>query len=587
MSSPSFVDGNGDLFIDNTKDTHINNATSTKQNITSGSGLLVLASDDTSNFYVHNLTTPSSSNPPTITSFTPTSGSSGTSVVITGKAFDDASSVQFNGSDASSFTVNSSTKITATVPDQASTGPISVTTPGGTGTSSSTFAVKGASATITSIAPTSGVVGDDIAINGTNFNTATAVKFNATAADFTVNSSTKITATVPLGATTGKITVTNAGGTATSGSTFTVKSSISSFSPSSGPIGTAVILRGTGFTGATSVKFTSNKTATFKVVSDTQITTTVPNGATSGTITVATPGGTLTSADTFTVAAAPPPPPVVGSFSPQQGAVGTLVTITGSNFTGANSVTFNTTSTSAITVKSDTQITVNVPSGATTGPVSVTTPLGGTGTSSTPFTVTGSTRIKDITFENGSITDLMTGFDTKTGTVNISKTSPIKGADSMTITTGSSYGQENYTATNEIFISLYLKIGAVPSGQVRLVRIADQGTTVGALTLETTGKLTLRNGSSSVGATTAALTPGTIYRIGIHQKKGTGSNAVLEGFLATGDAQFITAFATNTGQKFTTQADSVQIGASTSTGGNLTFDDIRLDTGTMPGPSVP
>ena len=54
------------------------------------------------------------------------------------------------------------------------------------------------------------------------------------------------------------------------------------------------------------------------------------------------------------------------------------------------------------------------------------------------------------------------------------------------------------------------------------MRIADQGTTVGALTLETTGKLTLRNGSSSVGATTAALTPGTIYRIGIHQKKGTG-----------------------------------------------------------------
>jgi hypothetical protein len=157
----------------------------------------------------------------------------------------------------------------------------------------------------------------------------------------------------------------------------------------------------------------------------------------------------------------------------------------------------------------------------------------------------------------------------------------------MAITTGSSYGQENYTATDEVFISLYLKISAVPSGQVRLVRIADQGTTVGALTLEATGKLTLRNGSASVGATTAALVPGTVYRMGIHQKKGTGSNAVLEGFLAAGDAQFSTAFATNAAQKFTTQADSVQIGASTSTGGNLTFDDIRLDTGAMPGPSVP
>jgi hypothetical protein len=588
MSSPSFVDGNGDVFIDNTKDPHINNATSTKQNITSSTGFVVLASDDTSNFYVHNFTTPSSSNPPTISSFTPTSGSAGTSVVITGKALDGTSSVQFNGADAS-FTVNSSTKITATVPDLASTGPISVTTVGGAGTSGSSFSVKGTIATISSISPTSGIVGDNISINGTNFDTASAVKFNGTDADFTANSSTKITATVPAGATTGKITVTNAGGTATSGSTFTVKPSITSLSPSSGPIGTAVIIHGTGFTGATAVKFTSGKTATFNVDSDTQITTAVPSGAKTGTLTVTAPAGTLTSPDNFTVTAAPPPAPVVASFTPKQGAVGTTVTITGSNFAGATSVSFNTTSTSTITVKSDTQITANVPAGATTGLVSVTTPLGGTGTSSATFTVTGasSTRIKDITFENGSITDATTGFDTKTGTVNVTKSSPIKGADSMTITAASSYGQEDFTATDELFITLYMKIGAVPAGQVRLVRITDQGTSVGALTLETTGKLTLRSASTNVGATAAALKPGTVYRIGIHQKRGTGSNAVLEGFLATGDAAFTTAFAKSSTQTFKTQADSVQIGASTATGGNLTFDDIRLDTGAMPGPSVP
>ncbi len=588
MSSPAFVDGNGDPFIDNTKDTHINNATSTKQNITSSSGLVVLASDDTSKFYVHNFLTPSSVNPPTITSFTPTSGSAGTSVVITGKAFDDAFSVQFNGTDAS-FTVNSSTKITATVPDLASTGPISVTTDGGTGSSSSSFSVKGTIATISSISPTSGVVGDNVTINGTNFSTASVVKFNGTDADFTANSSTKITATVPSGATTGKITVTNAGGTATSGSTFTVKPSITSLSPSSGPIGTAVIIHGTGFTGTTAVKFTSGKTATFNVVSDTQINTTVPSGAKTGAVTVTAPGGTLTSPDSFTVTASTPLAPVVSSFSPKQGTVGTSVTITGSNFTGATSASFNVTTTTAITVKSDTQITVNVPAGATTGLVSVTTPLGGTGTSATTFTVTGSssTRIKDITFENGSIIDPTTGFDTKTGTVNVTKTSPLKGADSMAITVDTSYGQENFTATDELFISLYIKIGAVPAGQVRLVRVTDQGTSVGALTLETTGKLTLRNASTNVGATTTSLNPGTVYRIGIHQKKGTGSNAVLEGFLATGDADFTTAFAKSTTQTFKTQADSVQIGASTATGGNLTFDDIRLDSGTMPGPSVP
>ena len=88
-----------------------------------------------------------------------------------------------------------------------------------------------------------------------------------------------------------------------------------------------------------------------------------------------------------------------------------------------------------------------------------------------------------------------------------------------------------------------------------------------------------RNGGRSM--------PATVYRIAIHQKKGAGTNAVLEGFLATGDTTFSTPFASSGTQTFTTRADSVQIGASTPTGVTLTFDDIRLDTGAMPGPSVP
>ena len=309
-------------------------------------------------------------------------------------------------------------------------------------------------------------------------------------------------------------------------------------------------------------------------------------GATSGPISVTSPEGTGTSSTTFTVTP-PPAPPVVSSFVPTQGGVGTQVTISGSNFTGANAVTFNTTSTTIFTVNNDSSITVNVPSGATTGFVSVTTPLGGTGSSTTKFTVTGSTRIKDITFDDGNITDPTTGFDAQTGSIRLETASPLKGADSATVTAGSSYGRENFSATDQIFISLYVRIGAIPAGQVRLVRITDQGTTVGAITIETSGKVTLRSGTTNLGATTIALKPGTVYRVGIHQKKGTGSNAVLEGFLAIGDANFTAPFASNGSQNFMTQADSLQIGASTSTGVNLTVDDIRLDTGSMPGPSAP
>ena len=81
---------------------------------------------------------------PTITSFSPTSACSGSSasVVITGTNFTGATAVNFYNSQSATYTVNSSTQITATLPAGATTGPISVTTPSGTATSSSSFTVN-------------------------------------------------------------------------------------------------------------------------------------------------------------------------------------------------------------------------------------------------------------------------------------------------------------------------------------------------------------------------------------------------------------------------------------------------------------
>jgi hypothetical protein len=78
---------------------------------------------------------------PCITSFTPTTGNSGTVVTLTGAGFTGATAVTFGGVAATTFSATSNTELTATVPAAAVTGPIVVTTPAGSGTSATNFTV--------------------------------------------------------------------------------------------------------------------------------------------------------------------------------------------------------------------------------------------------------------------------------------------------------------------------------------------------------------------------------------------------------------------------------------------------------------
>jgi hypothetical protein len=160
---------------------------------------------------------------------------------------------------------------------------------------------------------------------------------------------------------------------------------VSSVTPGSGWPGSTVTVTGSGFTGTTSVTF-NGAAASFTVTSGTQLTATVPAGATSGPVAVTTPAGTGTSPGSFTVTAQPAP--AISTVSPSSAAVGSSVTISGSGFTGATAVTFNGAA-ATFTVVSDSSMTAKVPTGATSGPVAVTTPAG-TGTSPASFTVTSS-----------------------------------------------------------------------------------------------------------------------------------------------------------------------------------------------------
>jgi hypothetical protein len=231
-----------------------------------------------------------------ITSFSPASGAVGTTVTISGSGFSGASGVTFAGTNAS-FTVVSPTQITATVPSGTTSGPISITTPDGSATSASSFGVVPA---IGGFTPTGGAVGTVVTINGSAFTGTTDVRFNGTPSAFTVVSYGKITASVPSDAVTGKITVITPSGSASTGTNFQVKPTISGFTPTSGPVGTVVTINGTGFAGATAVRIHATA-ASFTIVSGTQLRATVPAGATTGAISVSTQGGTAKSGTKFRV----------------------------------------------------------------------------------------------------------------------------------------------------------------------------------------------------------------------------------------------------------------------------------------------
>ena len=159
--------------------------------------------------------------------------------------------------------------------------------------------------TVTSFTPASGPVGASVILTGTSLTGATAVMFNDASASYTVNSTTRITATVPAAATSGAITVTTLGGTALSAAMFKVKPWLSTLLPRAGRRGATVMLVGTGFgpmRGTSYVKFRTMKCGTYVSWSSTRILCRVPVRTAVGRayVRVTTVGGTST-AKSFTV----------------------------------------------------------------------------------------------------------------------------------------------------------------------------------------------------------------------------------------------------------------------------------------------
>jgi hypothetical protein len=304
LSDLVFSAGRGTPILRSASDINITNPTSTKQCVNDATGILILAADKDSRYYLHNHID-LVNRTPRITSFTPAHAPISSLVTITGVNFTGASKVLFNsaaGGTAANFTFDADTQIRAIVPIDATNGKITIINDFGAGSSAADFLVT-MPPIIASFAPENGPVGTPVTILGSNFIGATGVAFNGVnAAALAIDSNTQIRANVPAGATTGKISVTGPEGSGVSANVFTVTlpPQIFSFAPARGVAGAEITIIGSSFSGATSVSF-NGRPATFVLDSDTQLRAKVPAGATTGAISITNSAGLGVSLANFIV----------------------------------------------------------------------------------------------------------------------------------------------------------------------------------------------------------------------------------------------------------------------------------------------
>jgi hypothetical protein len=337
-----------------------------------------------------------------ITGLSPTGGTAGTVVTITGENLGTATAVSFNGTWAT-FSIVDASHLSATVPAGATSGQVTVTVPSGSLTAATTFTVTTPSPTspppatppttpppttppptsppptvtapaptITAVAPGTGKVGTALTISGANLTGVTSVDVGIVPAPFTVVSATRITATVPVRAIGGPVKVTRGSTTATSTTSFGVLAEIARVAPGAVRAGRTLKLTGTSLALTQSVTV-GGSPAPFTVLSPTQLRVVVPAVAVDGPVRVRTAAGETTSVASVDIL------PRADLLSPSVGAPGSVVIVTGSGFAGTSSVTLRDLPV-PYSVVSPTQLRVTIPVAARSGRLVIRTPNGVTRT---------------------------------------------------------------------------------------------------------------------------------------------------------------------------------------------------------------
>ena len=291
---------------------------------------------------------------PTITQY-PMTGNRGSTITIIGTSFN-GSTVTLGGVTVIPDSI-SNTQITLTVPLNATIGVTTINIANFVGNFNRIFTVT-TSPEITTYT-TSGTPGSIITIIGSYFTDST-VLFNGELVTPNSISDTEITLTIPINATKGEkyISITNADGGIVRTFTVVFPPTISEITPK-GIRGSQVSITGSNFLGST-VIFAGVTVTPDPIISDTEITLTVPLDATRGDNTISVSNVAGDDNFIFRVFLAP-----TLSINPSSGLRGSTVTLTGTDFTDST-VTFGGVTVTSGSI-SDTQITLTVPSNATRG----------------------------------------------------------------------------------------------------------------------------------------------------------------------------------------------------------------------------
>src|SRR5436190_1324405 len=308
--------------------------------------------------------------PPVIANFSPASGVAGTHVTINGVHFGSAPTVRFTGSSVDVIPLShTANQIVAAVPDDAQNGPITVSTTDGDAISSLVFKPT---MKITSVDRPNYQAGGHVIVTGSNFLANGALTGKVGVVSVVINplstTATSFEFDVPANAVTGTLSATILNGTvlgAASGVKVRPRIDTGPTPNHAGATG-HVVFTGATFTGTTSVKFNNIAPGTFTIgAGGTSLTVTVPAAAVDGPIYVTNAGGT-TQSNPFSVE------PHVTSLAPLAAAGGANVTILGSGFGSAPTVTFTGSGGPATIVSSTpTKIVATVPSDATNGSIDV------------------------------------------------------------------------------------------------------------------------------------------------------------------------------------------------------------------------